>query len=441
MRQRLDQHHQHRHRDDRQQERTSDAHRGLIKRRQEHRVEHAENEQHRAEERHVCIDAREVRSVGVDVHRQDRKRHREHKLRQLGRHDHPCAGAHLLALRDRQHGAVIDVLVLAAVEKREENAEQAVEKYDRVRIVRDDEHDAEKSVNAYNTLKDWGLQVLAGPVTTTPSIAVAAETANDNLFMMTPSASAPTVIESGDNVFQICFTDPNQGVASADYIADNKLGTKVGIIYDSSDAYSSGIYEKFKAEAAAKNLEIVTAEAFTADNKSDLSTQVAKCQEAGADLVFLPIYYQEASQILIAANKSGYEPVFFGCDGMDGILSIDGFDTSLAEGLMLLTPFAADAQDEKTQAFVSAYKEAYGDTPNQFAADAYDVVYAIYEAVLAGGLNGDMDASDICDALKTQFTSMTFDGLTGDSMTWDASGAVSKAPKAVVIKDGAYAAM
>lgn len=278
----------------------------------------------------------------------------------------------------------------------------------------DDEHDAEKSVNAYNTLKDWGLQILAGPVTTTPSIAVAAETANDNMFMMTPSASAPAVIESGDNVFQICFTDPNQGVASADYIADNKLGTKVGIIYDSSDAYSSGIYEKFKAEAAAKNLEIVTAEAFTADNKSDLSTQVAKCQEAGADLVFLPIYYQEASQILIAANKSGYEPVFFGCDGMDGILSIDGFDTSLAEGLMLLTPFAADA---------------------------YDVVYAIYEAVLAGGLNGDMDASDICDALKAQFTSMTFDGLTGDSMTWDASGAVSKAPKAVVIKDGAYAAM
>ena len=274
----------------------------------------------------------------------------------------------------------------------------------------DDEHDAEKSVNAYNTLKDWGLQVLAGPVTTTPSIAVAAETAN-------------------------------QGVASADYIADNKLGTKVGIIYDSSDAYSSGIYEKFKAEAAAKNLEIVTAEAFTADNKSDLSTQVAKCQQAGADLVFLPIYYQEASQILIAANKSGYAPVFFGCDGMDGILTIEGFDTSLAEGLMLLTPFAADAQDEKTQAFVSAYKEAYGDTPNQFAADAYDVVYAIYQAAVAGGINGDMDASDVCDALKAQFTSMTFDGLTGDGMTWDASGAVSKAPKAVVIKDGAYAAM
>ena len=307
----------------------------------------------------------------------------------------------------------------------------------------DDEHDAEKSVNAYNTLKDWGLQVLAGPVTTTPSIAVAAETANDNLFMMTPSASAPTVIESGDNVFQICFTDPNQGVASADYIADNKLGTKVGIIYDSSDAYSSGIYEKFKAEAAAKNLEIVTAEAFTADNKSDLSTQVAKCQEAGADLVFLPIYYQEASQILIAANKSGYEPVFFGCDGMDGILSIDGFDTSLAEGLMLLTPFAADAQDEKTQAFVSAYKEAYGDTPNQFAADAYDCIYAYKQALETAGCTPDMTSEQLCDAMIATFPTITFEGLTGDGegITWDKSGAVSKSPKGMVIENGVYVGM
>ena len=305
----------------------------------------------------------------------------------------------------------------------------------------DDEHDAEKSVNAYNTLKDWGMQVLAGPTTTTPSLAVAAETANDNLFMMTPSASAEAVIQTGENVFQICFTDPNQGVASADYIADNALGTKVGIIYDSSDAYSRGIHDKFKAEAAAKGLEVVADEAFTADNKSDLSTQLTKCQTAGADLVFLPIYYQEASQILISANSSGYAPKFFGCDGMDGILTIKGFDTSLAEGLMLLTPFAADAADEKTQAFVTAYTEAYGDTPNQFAADAYDVIYAIYDAVKAGNLNGDMSASDLCEALKTQITGMTFDGLTGEGMTWDASGAVSKAPKAVVIKDGAYAAM
>ena len=302
----------------------------------------------------------------------------------------------------------------------------------------DDEHDAEKSVNAYNTLKDWGLQILAGPVTTTPSLAVAAETANDNMFMMTPSASAVDVINTGDNVFQICFTDPNQGVASADYIADNQLATKVGIIYDSSDAYSRGIHDKFQAEAAEKGLEIVADEAFTADNKSDLSTQVAKCQEAGADLVFLPIYYQEASQILIVANKTGYTPTFFGCDGMDGILAIEGFDTSLAEGLMLLTPFAADAQDEKTQAFVTAYVDAYGDTPNQFAADAYDGIYIIADALQKAGCTADMSAKEICEKLIEVMPTLKFDGLTGEGMTWAKTGEVSKAPRAVVIKDGVY---
>ena len=308
-------------------------------------------------------------------------------------------------------------------------------------MVEDDVNDAETSVNAYNALMDDEMQLLVGTVTTTPALSVVPLTYEDRVFTLTPSASGDDVIENNDNVFQICFTDPNQGVASADYIADNGLATKIGVIYDSSDAYSSGIYEKFQAEAETKGLEIVAAEAFTADNKTDLSIQVTKCQEAGAELVFLPIYYQEASQILIAADSIGYEPQFFGCDGMDGILAIEGFDTSLAEGLMLLTPFAADAADEKTQAFVAAYEAAYGETPNQFAADAYDVVYSIYEAVLASGVNGDMDASEICDALKTQFTSMTFDGLTGTGMTWDATGAVSKEPKAVVIENGAYAAM
>ena len=305
----------------------------------------------------------------------------------------------------------------------------------------DDEADGEKAVSAYNVLKDWGMQVMAGQVTTGSALAVAPESTADNMFNLTPSASAESLALSGANIFQMCFTDPNQGASAAELVSTKALGTKVGVIYDSSDDYSSGLYKGFSDKAAELGLEIVATTSFTADNKADLSTQVTQCQDAGADLVFLPIYYTEAAQILSYANKIGYAPKFFGCDGMDGILAIEGFDTSLAEGLMLLTPFAADAKDEKTQAFVTAYEEAYGDTPNQFAADAYDVVYAIYQAALAGNINGDMDASDICEALKTQFGSMTFDGLTGEGMTWDASGAVSKAPKAVVIKDGAYAAM
>ena len=308
----------------------------------------------------------------------------------------------------------------------------------------DDQNDAEKSVNAYNTLKDWGMQMLVGTTTTAPCIAVAGKTASDNMFQITPSASAPDVLSSGNgNIFQVCFTDPNQGIASAQYIAENKLAKKVGIIYDSSDVYSSGIEEKFEAEAKDKGLQIVSKESFSADSKTDFGTQLQKAKDAGADLLFLPIYYQEASIILKQADTMGYKPKFFGVDGMDGILTVENFDTKLAEGVMLLTPFAADAKDKAVQNFVKTYKEKYKDTPNQFAADSYDAVYALKAAIEESKATTDMSASDMCDALKGAMTKIKMQGLTGgeDGLTWNESGEVTKSPKAVIIENGAYKAM
>ena len=304
----------------------------------------------------------------------------------------------------------------------------------------DDEHDAEKSVSAYKTLKDWGMQILMGTVTSTPCIAVSKVAEEDNLFLLTPSGSAVESI-APENAFRVCFSDPNQGSASATYIGENGLAEKVAVIYNSSDVYSTGIYETFAAEAENQPFEIVAAEAFTEDSKTDFSVQLQKAKDAEADLVFLPMYYTEASMILTQANGMGYAPKFFGVDGMDGILDVEGFDTSLAEGVMLLTPFAADAEDEKTQNFVSKYKEAYGEVPNQFAADAYDAMFIIKAAAEQSGVTPDMEVSDICEALKTAMTEITFDGLTGEGMVWSADGEPNKAPKAVVITDGAYAAM
>ncbi len=302
----------------------------------------------------------------------------------------------------------------------------------------DDEHDTEKAANAYNTLKDWGMQIMAGPVTSAPSNVVAAECAGDGIFMLTPSASAVSVIEAGDNVFQICFTDPNQGIGSADFIFNHALAEAVGVIYDSSNPYSLGIYNKFMEQAVNIGLNVVAEEAFTADNKADLTTQVTKCKEAGAQLVFLPIYAAEAAQVLTCADKIGYDVPFFGCDGLDGILTTEGFDPALGEGVMLLTPFDASASDEKTQSFVKKYTEKFGLAPNQFAADAYDVAYAIYQACNNAGVTGDMTAEEICEKMIEQFTSMSFDGLTGQGMTWGDDGAVSKLPMAVKIENGVY---
>ena len=304
----------------------------------------------------------------------------------------------------------------------------------------DDMGDAQKAVNAYNDLKDKGMQILMGTVISASCMTVAENTHDDNMFMLTPSGSAVECVKY-DNAFRVCFSDPNQGIASADYIADQKLGTKIAVIYDSSSAYSAGIYEKFKSEAAAKNLTLVSETAFTKDSNKDFTVQLQQAKSAGADLLFLPIYYTEASLILSQANKMGYAPKMFGVDGMDGILKVKNFDTKLAEGVVLLTPFAADAKDELTQKFVNSYKTKFGDIPNQFGADAYDAIYIIKAAIEKAGVTPDQSVSDICNALKTAMTQIKVDGVTGLGMTWTAEGEPNKSPKGMVIKNGEYVAM
>lgn len=267
-------------------------------------------------------------------------------------------------------------------------------------------------------------------------MAVADVCNSERTFMITPSASAVDVTAGKDNVFQVCFTDPNQGVGAADYMAENFADAKIAVIYRNDDAYSQGIRDAFVKEAGDKGLSIVYQGTFTLDTSSNFSVQLAAAQTAGADLVFLPIYYQPASVIFAQAKAMGYAPTFFGVDGMDGILDMPGFDTTLAEGLVLMTPFCATVESSKS--FVDAYVAAYGTKPNQFAADAYDGVYIIKAALEQAGCTADMSNEEICDALVSAITSLKFTGLTGTDMSWNAEGQVSKAPTAYVVKDGQY---
>lgn len=304
----------------------------------------------------------------------------------------------------------------------------------------DDTGAAETAVSAYNELKDWEVDVIYGCTTTAPCVAVSSETFADRYFQLTPSASSPDVTAGKDNVFQMCFTDPNQGATAANFVKDNGLAAKVGVIYNNGDSYSTGIAQGFIAKAAELGLEVVTEQTFPADTNTDFNVQLTACKDAGAELVFMPIYYGPASLILAQADQMGYDPIFFGGDGMDGILAIEGFDTSLAEGLMLLTPFNATATDERTANFVKVYQEKYGEIPNQFAADGYDCMYAIYEACLKIEGIEKLNHEELCAKLIEIFTSGDFkvDGLTGLGMTWQANGEVSKDPMVVEIVGGAY---
>ena len=304
----------------------------------------------------------------------------------------------------------------------------------------DDQGDPEKAVNAYNDLIDKGMQMLCGTVTSGSCIAVGAEAAEDT-FLFTPSATALDCITAGTNEFRMCFTDPAQGTKSAQYISEHKLATKVAVLYDSAADYNSGVHDAFVAAAADDGLEVVADEAYTTDSNTDYSVQLAKIKKSGAELLFLPNYYSDNALILQQASEAGLDIKFFGVDGMDGILNVENFDKSLAEGVMLLTPFSATATDEKSQNFVKAYGDAHnGEIPNQFAADTYDVLYAMQLAADDAKITPDMENADISAAMSASMANIELDGLTGKAK-WTEDGECDKEPKAFEIKDGAYVEM
>jgi len=302
----------------------------------------------------------------------------------------------------------------------------------------DDETDATKAVNAYNTLMDAGMKVSLGAVTSGACIAVTEEAKKDGILLLTPSASQKECTQY-ENCFRVCFTDPYQGTASADYIAKNLSAKKIAIIYDKSNDYSVGITDKFVAEAAVKGLQIVAKEAFTQSSKTDFTAQLQKVKDTGAELVFLPIYAQDAASILSQADKAGIKVPFFGCDGLDGIITKLGTNSKLAEGVMLLTPFAADSSDAKTKAFVESYGKAYNNqVPDQFAADGYDAIYAIKAAIAKAGITS-VDDKDFNTKIIAAMSQITVDGVTG-TMVWKDREA-NKDAKAVKIVDGKYVAL
>ena len=296
----------------------------------------------------------------------------------------------------------------------------------------DSQGDPDSAVSAYNKLMDDGMDVSLGCVFSGEATSVITAAKADDILIVTPSSSAKVCIEGNDNAFRVCFNDPAQGTASADYIVDNNLGSKVAVFYQSDIDYSAGLYETFKAEADVKGLEIVSEQTFTAGSATDFSTQINAIRDSGCDVVFLPIYAAEASVFLTQAQGKLDNVVYFGCDGLDGIQTKVS-DLTMIEGLMMLTPFAADAQDDMTKAFVAKYDELYKAIPDQFAADGYDAVYVVKAVMEATGKTPADEG--FTAALVEAMHSVTVEGLTG-TMTWDETREPNKAAKAMVFQDG-----
>lgn len=297
-------------------------------------------------------------------------------------------------------------------------------------LFEDDVCDEEKSISAYNKLMDSGINVLVGAVTSGCSIAVSEVSVSDNILQITPSGSAMDCTKH-PNAFRICFTDPLQGEIMAQYIADKGFKNPA-IIYDVASDYSKGIHDSFIAKAAEVGLTIAADESFTSGDV-DFKTQLTKIKSSNADCLFLPIYYTEVGYISEQAPTVGVELPYFGCDGWDGVINQLNGNTANIEGATFLTPFVATSTNEKVQSFVKAYEAKFNATPDQFAADGYDAIYAVKAAVEAA--NGDLSG----DALIAAMTQINVAGITGD-MSFTAEGEPNKSARVAVISNGQYTA-
>ena len=293
----------------------------------------------------------------------------------------------------------------------------------------DDKHDTTLVNSGYASMYENGMQVSLACTTSAPCLEFANLSAQDNVFFITPSASSDEVTEAGDNSYQMCFKDGNQGAVAAAYV--NTLGLeKIGIFYKSGDPYSQGIYEQFK-DALDKSITVV--EASFLKDEDDFTSQVNTLKDCS--FIFMPIYYGPAETFMaMAKGKVADNATYYGCDGFDGLDA-----TGVPQQVTMLSHFNSKATDGAAKVFVDKYVAKYGsETLNQFGAAAYDCVYAIYEAMKAAGdkVSVTMSASDLCEVLKEQFNGgFTFSGVTGESIRWESDGTVNKQAIAYVIKE------
>ena len=310
-----------------------------------------------------------------------------------------------------------------------------------------DEHNPTLVANAYSSLYESGVQITLGTVTTGPALEFKEYAKDDNVFVLTPSASGDAVPEYS-NAFQMCFADSNQGTASANYFNENYKGKKVGAFYKSDDEYSTGILAKFE-EALDASFGEVTKASFKGD-ESDFAQQVQNLKDC--DVIFMPIYYTPASQFMTAGKDTvKANAIYYGCDGLDGVDAVENFDiTTIPQEVSYLSHFNSGATDGAAKAYIDAYRAKFGaDAPlNQFGAAAYDCVWAIYEALKVAKANGEdfsvtTSASDFCDILVEVFTSdsFVFHGVTGapkadgkSDISWTDDGFVNKEAVKYVVK-------
>lgn len=295
----------------------------------------------------------------------------------------------------------------------------------------DEEGDATKAVNAYNKLVSDGVVAIIGDVTSKPTISVAQKSLKENMPIITPTGTAAEITTYGKNVFRACFLDPFQGETMATFAKETLKYTTVAVLYDSSDDYSIGCAEAFKATAEKQGLKMVAYEAFGAGD-TDFKAQLTKIAAAKPEALFIPSYYNTIALVATQASDIGLKTTYLGSDGWDGVLGALAADKkTVVDGAYFTNHYFTGDQDPTVKNFVENYKKLYNTEANAFAALGYDAAMIMIKAIEKAGST---DAAAIITALNAT----DYAGVTG-KIGYAGSGDPVKSAAIITIKDGAYA--
>ncbi|MDR1515575.1 MAG: ABC transporter substrate-binding protein [Synergistaceae bacterium] len=248
-------------------------------------------------------------------------------------------------------------------------------------IIYDDKGDPTESLNAYNKLVTADeVAAIIGPVTSSPTFGVAEASAADNVPCITGTATHPDVTKYGKNFFRTCFEDPFQGGAMARFAFEKLKAKTAAVIYNVSDAYSTGLYNAFKENAEKSGLKVTAVESYANDDV-DFNAQLTNIAKSAPDVLFIPDYYNKAYLICSQARKAGIKSVFLGVDGTDGVLEIEGADYSVFNGMYFPNHYFPDDPSPLVKNLRKSYEAAYGSMPNSFAALGYDAAAILFNAV------------------------------------------------------------
>ncbi|NLM52477.1 MAG: ABC transporter substrate-binding protein [Firmicutes bacterium] len=251
-----------------------------------------------------------------------------------------------------------------------------------------------------------------GPATTGATLNVIPVITEYKIPLITNSATNldvtvdPQTKQTREFVFRTCFTDPPQAIVAADF-AVNELGVKkVAIYYDNTNDYSKGLYQVFKEEIIALGGEVVAEEGYV-ENDQEFRPTLTKFKQSGAELIYIPGYYEKVAKIISQAREIGLDVPFLGADGWDSPDLVEVAGPEALNNTYFTNHYSPQDPDEKVQNFVKAYKEKYGAIPASFSATAYDAAYLLADAIKRAG------STDPVAITKALAETKDFDGITG----------------------------